>query len=330
MADHTVQTDQASIAVLPASVRHRAGRRDRGPAGGRRAGRFSARCVTGIAAAVIAIPWSPLHAQSGGHGGAGWDPPEWVGDAAFLGLNALSSGISAGTIQLLRGGSFTDGFTRGALGGTVHYAGLRLTAQRFDGAGLLGRQVAAAGTSIVGNAGRGAGLFDRLSLPVGPVWLDFDGGPWPSGARIDGIALGWILYAAVEPELRFDLGRSLSAGTPVFHTNGTVLSFGDGAAHAAGVTQAGVILLADVPPYGDAFLERSFAHERIHVLQQDFMGAAWTDPLARLALDRAGAPPIVGGVLRFNLSTELLRGLGRLIPEHEDRPWEIESIFFAR
>jgi hypothetical protein len=31
-----------------------------------------------------------------------------------------------------------------------------------------------------------------------------------------------------------------------------------------------------------------------------------------------------------NLSTELLRLLGGLIPEHGDRPWELESIFLAR
>lgn len=284
-----------------------------------------------VAVVVLVCGVVPVRAQCGpGPEPCRPDAPRWVGEFASLSANALLGGLTAGLSLHLHGGSFGDGFLKGLVGGSGVYAGKRIAAERFDGAGLLGRQVAAAGTSIVGNAGRGAGLFDRLSLPVGPVWLDFDGGPWPSGARIDGIALGWILYAAVEPELRFDLGRSLSAGTPVFHTNGTVLSFGDGAAHAAGVTQAGVILLADVPPYGDAFLERSFAHERIHVLQQDFMGAAWTDPLARLALDRAGAPPIVGGVLRFNLSTELLRGLGRLIPEHEDRPWEIESIFFAR
>ena len=32
----------------------------------------------------------------------------------------------------------------------------------------------------------------------------------------------------------------------------------------------------------------------------------------------------------INLSTELLRTLGRLFAEHDDRPWELESIFLTR
>ena len=104
-----------------------------------------------IAASCLSAA-APLHAQA--PRSDDWSAPQWVGDVTFLGLNALTSGLSAGLLQVVRGESFTDGFARGALGGSVHYAGMRISAQRFDGAGLLGRQVSAAGISMVRNASR--------------------------------------------------------------------------------------------------------------------------------------------------------------------------------
>src|SRR5688500_10942351 len=95
--------------------------------------------------------------------------PTWVGQFTVAGANALLSGVTAGVIQELRGGSFSDGFARGALGGVVIYAGKRVAMDRFAGAGLLGREVAAVGTSMVRNAADGVGLLDRVVLPVGPV-----------------------------------------------------------------------------------------------------------------------------------------------------------------
>src|SRR5512133_49653 len=68
--------------------------------------------------------------------------PHWAGELASIGGNALLGGLSAGIMQELRGGSFRSGFTRGALGGTAIYVGKRIDAERFEGAGLLGRQVA--------------------------------------------------------------------------------------------------------------------------------------------------------------------------------------------
>src|SRR5688572_16046106 len=101
-----------------------------------------------------------LAAQNGPQGSDNWTAPAWVGDVTFLGANALTSGLSAGLLQRLRGGSFRDGLARGALGGSVKYAGMRVSAQRFDGAGLLGRHVAATGTSMVRNASDARPTFD--------------------------------------------------------------------------------------------------------------------------------------------------------------------------
>ncbi len=257
------------------------------------------------------------------------DSPRWVGEFASLSANALLGGLTAGIVRRMGGGEFAPAFVQGLLGGGAVYAGRRVAAERFDGAGLLGRQVAAVGASIVRNAGDAAPPLSHLRLPVGPVLVDLRAGSRPS-LRIDPVALGWVVYGIAEAELRLDVSRTLSAGTPVFLTSNKLLSFGGDEPHAAGVTNAGVLFVADVPAYGDVVLERSLAHERIHTLQQDFFATAWTDPLAQALLARAELSRRLGAHVSVNLSTELMRGLGRLIPDHGDRPWEIEAIFFAR
>jgi len=231
----------------------------------------------------------------------------------------------------VRGGSFTEGFMRGAAGGAVTWAGKRLASERFAAAGLLGRGVSAAGASAVRNAADGEAPFARLTVPLGPVWFEIrPGSAERIRARLDAAALGWFLYGVVEPELNLDVAESLSAGTPVFRTDGQLLAHGDDEVHAAGVTNAGVIFLADVPAFGESFERRSFAHERIHVLQEDALAIQWTDPLAARATRDVPGLRWLARYVSVNASTELLRLLGRAIPDHEERPWELESIFFAR
>lgn len=256
------------------------------------------------------------------------DTPRWVGEFTALSANALLGGLTAGTTRLLRGGSFRDGFVDGLLGGSAVYAGKRVAAERFDGAGLIGRTVAAAGTSMVVSAGDGADLFSRFLLPVGPVLLDVRPGHGVR-ARLDAIAAGWMIYGVAEPELTLDPGRSLSAGAVVFRTDGKLVAR-DEDAHAAGLMSAGVIFLADIPAYGDAVLERAFAHERIHVLQQDFIAAAWTDPVVDGLMAKTTPTRTLSQYVRVNVATELMRALGLFVSDYEERPWEIEAIFFAR
>ena len=105
------------------------------------------------------IPVTPGHPVDG--------PSGLASDVAFLGVNVALGGLSAALFQQLRGGSSWDAFLNGALGGAVAYAGRRLAVERFDGASLAGRQVAAVGTSIVRNASNGCGALDQLVLPFG-------------------------------------------------------------------------------------------------------------------------------------------------------------------
>ena len=271
----------------------------------------------------------PLHGQT--DTASVVNTPSWVGQFTVAGANALLSGVTAGVIQEIRGGSFSDGFTRGALGGVVIYAGKRIAMDRFAGAGLLGREVAAVGTSMVRNAADGVGLLDRVVLPVGPVrvhWQRAEPQPWR--VKVDALALGWTLYGVVESELDFELRQSLSAGAVVFSTNNKVINFSGDDEHAAGIVEAGVIFRSDVRAWGQDALDRAFAHERMHVLQIDQLFLTLNDPHDDWLLRKLPAGEAVNRWVDLNVAEYLFTFLAGAIDEHSHRPWEMEAIHLAR
>ena len=255
--------------------------------------------------------------------------PGWVSEFSIISGNMLLSGITAGITQELRGGSFRDGFTRGALGGLVIYGGKRVSAERFSGAGFLGRQVGAVGASMVHNASMGAGSLDRLVFPVGIMRVYWERPARQWQFKLDALAFGWTVYGIVEPELEFNGGRSLSAGTPVFQTSGKVIKLG-GDEHAGGIVQTGVIYLSDIKQWGDAFLERAFAHERVHVLQMDQVFLTMIEPHDDWVMKKAPFGRTASRWIDINLSTELMRLLAGTVDEHDNRPWEFEAIHLSR
>lgn len=203
-----------------------------------------------------------------------WASPG-VGEAAFLGLNALLGGVTAGLFRALDGGSFEDGFAKGALGGGIVYAGKRVAAESFPAAGLLGREVAAVGNSVVRNASVGRPLLDRLMFPVGPLHLYVSpGDPSPLGLQVDVQDVYWIVYGLAESRLALDAGASLSSGAPVFRSSRRLLDPDEELIE--GAAAGGVIFLG--PGLGPAREDELLAHERAHVIQHDFGSRAWTIP----------------------------------------------------
>lgn len=238
-----------------------------------------------VAATLLASAAAPLRAQAD----SDWTAPGWVGDATFLSLNALSGGLTAGLFQTMRGESFTDGFARGALGGAVYYAGLRTSTRRFDGAGLVGRQIAATGTSMVRNASDGVPLLERLFVPLGPLHLYIDHSDGlVMRPKVNVTALTGLLSAVAEPKLKWDAGATLSAGAPVFRVSDRML-VSDGRV-LNGFVRAGSIFLSDIPPEHRA---RVFAHERAHVLQGDLIFLAWSEPLEGWIMGRVPRGPLM-------------------------------------
>lgn len=246
-----------------------------------------------------------------------------MGDIAFLGLNTLVGGLTAGVLQSLRDGSFQEGFASGALGGAISYGGRRLAVEEFGGAGFLGRQVSAVGGSVVRNASERRPPFARLSLPVGPLIMLIDRAePVRVRAELDLKGAGWLIAALLDDRLQLDEGATISAGAPVFRTPHHQLGIdGD---YKYGVAVAGLVVIGyqgDRPGDHDVF-----AHERVHVLQYDFVQEIWGDPLETWIGARLGAPQVIRYIrpgLAYGLIRESVANL--LNVERNDRIWEIEA-----
>ncbi|MGH7482838.1 MAG: hypothetical protein ACRELV_11835 [Longimicrobiales bacterium] len=252
---------------------------------------------------------------------ATWTAPEWAGHATFLGGNALLAGLSAGILQELRGGSFSDAFARGALGGAVAYVGRRIVVERFDGAGLLGRQVSALGLSVARNAGEGRGSLERLMVPLGPVRVYVDRAAGTVRPKLDLVGVIAMAHIALQNETDFDAWASLSAGAPVFDVPGRALISDDGIVRGAEYT--GTIMLSGVPDGGGD----TFAHERVHVLQDDFLFLLFGDPIES---GLAGLTPWSDRLydwVDFNVVGPALHRIGAEFVSYGDRPGEVEATF---
>jgi hypothetical protein len=271
---------------------------------------------------LAALLASPARAQS-----AHQPRPYGSGDLVFASANGLIGGLTAGALRAARGGAFWPAFRDGVLGGAVSYAGRRVAAESFPGAGLAGRQVGAVGASIVSNAAHGRPVLQLLVLPVGPIrlYLHHDSG-WSATLKLDLPTTAGIVYFALQSNTRFDAPASFSSGAPVFQTR---VRFADG--YWAGQQVAGSIRLEGNPadPAPDAPRTAVLAHERVHVLQYDYAMSLWSDPLeARLFAGR-GAPAWLRRHVDAGVHLAAWQLANWLVP-YESRPWEAEAHFLSR
>jgi hypothetical protein len=268
-----------------------------------RARPLSALCLC----ALLLCGTSPLAAQTA------------RGEALSLGVNALLGGATAGVRAHLRGGSFLDAFAAGAAGGALTYAGKRIAVEDFAGAGFLGREVAAVGSSVSANAAEGRGVLERVALPLGPVRLYIS--PRGEGPllqpRVDLAAVASVAWAAAQPGSRLDLEESLSSGAPVFRRRVPAQELGFEGAHLAGVVQ-----LRDA---GDPErVRRAAAHERVHVLQYDQAFLLWAAPAEEWLLNRARWSRALHRWVDLGVNAPALAALGAALP-YRSRPWEQEA-----
>jgi hypothetical protein len=254
-----------------------------------------------------------------------WTAPRWAGDVTFAASNALLAGMTAGVSQRLRGGQFGDGFARGAVAGAVAYVGRRVGAQRFDGAGLLGCQLLAGGVSMARNAGDGRPSLERLMFPIGPLHLHVDRGDGPVvQPKLHVVGLAQATRLALRDETRFDWSASLSAGAPVFRAPGQQLRF-EGES-ATGLALHGSIILGEAGPDGP---DRLFAHERVHIIQGDYVFLAWNDPLEGWLADLSPPTRAAYRYLDFGAVLHVAAiGFSRVMTiPWDQRPHELEASF---
>lgn len=273
--------------------------------------------VVALSIVGIAIPPVSAHAQG-----------TLPGEMAVLGANVLVGGLTSGVTAWLRGRSFVEGFGRGAAGGSVHYIGKRLAASSVPGGGLAGRVVGATGSSMVRNGAADRGLLERLALPVGPVTVYWTSTPDSQRIRTR-INIGRTIFLArlaIDDELRLDWAETLSAGAPIFQAPGRVIQ-GETGSEIGGLELWGTVSLSDLSLLPPTDHGRLIAHERVHLVQDDFLYLAWADPAEDWLLDRVPGGPLVGryadiGALYMGMAALLILSL-----QYQERPWEAEAAY---
>jgi len=245
--------------------------------------------------------------------------------AAHLAVNGALGGFSAAMFALARGKNPWRAALVGFGGGVAMGAGKQVAGQRFDGAGLMGRQLAAFGTSMVRSASEDTMV---LIVPVGPMTFEVR----PSAVdrvrpRVNLVGTATLLYYVVRADTRLDMRATLSAGAPVFRFPTETVSTRDGIIF--GRMDFGTIVLGRTPLVQDRQRRMTLPHEAIHVVQYEFLEQALSLPLERAILRKLGASE---GFLRhvdLGAISVMLAGVLQMHMDYDDRPWERESVLLT-
>lgn len=219
-----------------------------------------------------------------------WEAGQWTNEFALAGANALAGGVTAAVTAWVRGQDLAPAFLKGSVGGAIGYTGKRVAVQRFDGAGLLGRQVGTVGHSIIANGGAGRDWFSEVWLAAGPIWFQVS----PASERRprfnvnDVVTAFWAISRA---ELEFDPGSSATTGAVVFRAPNHQFSSRHG--DAAGMAIGSVVLVGSTNRPAHVI-----SHELVHVIQHDLVVHAWSEPIEGWAWRRFTGmrPPINAGL----------------------------------
>ncbi|HEY7406703.1 MAG TPA: hypothetical protein VH638_00420 [Gemmatimonadaceae bacterium] len=244
---------------------------------------------------------------------------------AHLGVNGALGGFSAAMYALARGKNPWRAALVGFGGGVAMGAGKQVAARRFDGSGLIGRQLAALGTSVVRSASEDTLV---MMVPVGPMTLEVR----PSAVdrvrpRVNLVSAGTVLYYIVRADTRIDWDATLSAGAPVFRFPTETVATRDGVIF--GRMDFGTILLGAAPPVLDPQRRMTLPHEATHVVQYDFLEQALSLPPERAILRKLG---VSEGWLRHvdvGAISVMLAGVLQMHMDYEDRPWEREAVLLT-
>lgn len=243
----------------------------------------------------------------------------WTQEVQLAATNALLSGIVTGLLSMSTGeGTFSSGFAAGAAAGIISFGGKRISAERFFGAGAIGRGINGVAGSMARNAAGSEPLFSTVAFPMGPVRFEWTHANGRLLVRPDLSTIYWTTYGLFEPDLELSLRASASAGTPIFLARGARLS------GAQGTMAGGVIFVSDdhSAPLGDIL-----AHERVHVVQRDFvwdvLGAA--ERWAIGSVRKLGVPWPVNHLDVVLLPDLIMRTAAHL--SNNSSPFELEARF---
>ncbi len=239
--------------------------------------------------------------------------------ARYLALNVALGATMAAARAAVAGAPIRTALKRGLVGGSLMSAGMELVGTESTNARLAGLQLAAVGASVARNIDAGSPLFSDVTLPVYPFYVRVrPGAPHPVTARLSvlsAVRLGSVLTRADHPSV--DWRATLATGAPVLASKRWRLESrscpppcaGSFAQHNAGV------IVYSASAGSDYDLERTLAHESMHILQHTRDVVFHAIPASDALLSRMGRP---GRVLSRFLVADILLPM-RFLDDAESR-----------
>jgi hypothetical protein len=244
---------------------------------------------------------------------------------SHLAVNGALGGFSAAMFALARGNNPWRAALMGFGGGVVMGAGKQVAGRPFDGSGLIGRQLASVGTSLVRSASEDTMV---VLLPMGPMTLEIR--PRATDRvrpRVNLVGSATVLYYIIRADTRVDLGATLSAGAPVFRFPTETVSTHDGIIF--GRMDFGTIILGTPLSVIEEQQRMTLPHESIHVLQYDFLEHALSLPPERAILRMLGVGERFLRHVDIGVVSVVLAGVLQMQMGYDERPWEREAVILT-
>jgi hypothetical protein len=213
--------------------------------------------------------------------------------ARFLALNVAIGATASMARALASGTPLRVALVKGLLGGSLMSGGMELVGTESRAARFAGLQLTAVGASVARNADARTPLFSDVTLPIYPLYVRVrPRTDRPVTARLSVMSaaqLASVMTSGSRP--RVNWRETLATGAPVLRSPKWRLPSsscplpceGAFAQHNAGV----VVYSASAGT--DYDLERSLAHESLHLAQQTRDAVLDAIPMSDAALGRLGA-----------------------------------------
>ena len=239
--------------------------------------------------------------------------------ARYLALNVVLGATASTARAMISGAPLRVALAKGLLGGSLISSGMELIGTQSRGLRFAGLQLTAVGANVARNADGRAPLLSDVTLPLYPFYVRVrPSDSAPITARVSLTSVARLVSAMTTGDRpRVDWAETFATGAPVLRSSRWRLPSsscshpceGAFAQHNAGV----VIYSASAGT--DYDLERTLAHESLHLAQQTRDAILDAIPASDAALTRVG--PVGRAMSRF-IVVDALMPL-RFIDEGEAR-----------
>jgi hypothetical protein len=242
-------------------------------------------------------------------------------------VNAAMGGAAAVIGRLLAGKSVKRAAFIGVASGTTVVLGKWMVSRNSNATNVIGRAVAAVGSSQVSDAAAGKPFMSEVVIPYGILNFYYDRTSQRHvSARLNFAASLETLINARTTDQTFQMQRSILSGVPTFLVNPD-----QPGSDGRGSQIAGVITYR--PGARNLVMEKEqiskmIGHEIVHVVQSDFLLITAALPAERVILQIVPGGRTVNRFLDLGLHVPVWSGANAMWP-YASRPWEREAVTLA-